>query len=40
MVFTSYCLRSEKKVRRYLRGFIDSLRLTVKGGTGGNGLPK
>lgn len=32
---------AKKSVRRHFRGqFIDSLRLTIKGGHGGNGLPK
>ncbi|XP_050101645.1 GTP-binding protein 10 homolog [Anopheles aquasalis] len=43
MVFIqSFLLKSFKKPLRYsLRGrFLDTLRLTVKGGHGGNGLPK
>ncbi|XP_055593048.1 GTP-binding protein 10 homolog [Uranotaenia lowii] len=32
---------AKKPIRKYLRGrFIDSLRLSVRGGHGGNGLPK
>ncbi|VVC98599.1 GTP-binding protein 10 homolog [Leptidea sinapis] len=35
------CLKEFKKPRKYLRSkFIDSVRLHVKGGTGGTGLPK
>ncbi|XP_018321946.1 GTP-binding protein 10 homolog isoform X3 [Agrilus planipennis] len=44
MVFTSTCLfltKIRKAPRKYLRqGFIDTLRLYVRGGSGGNGYPK
>ncbi|KAF5297708.1 hypothetical protein FQA39_LY12039 [Lamprigera yunnana] len=42
MVFLSKLLCGNKKViRKYLQnGFTDSLRVYVRGGTGGNGLPK
>lgn len=41
MVLLTQILREiEKKPRKHFRGFIDSLRLNVKAGSGGNGLPK
>ncbi|KAK4879554.1 hypothetical protein RN001_007700 [Aquatica leii] len=41
MVYISKLLHGGKPIRRYLRnGFTDSLRVYVRGGTGGNGLPK
>lgn len=42
MVFIqNYLLKSAKPIRSFLRSrFLDTLRLTVKGGHGGNGLPK
>ncbi|KAF5282808.1 hypothetical protein FQR65_LT02805 [Abscondita terminalis] len=41
MVFLSKLFYGGKPTRRYLKsGFTDSLRVHVRGGTGGNGLPK
>lgn len=42
VIFTRINYAKIKKApRKYLQsGFIDSLRLFVKGGSGGNGLPK
>ncbi|XP_066999815.2 GTP-binding protein 10 homolog isoform X2 [Anabrus simplex] len=34
------CIAERKAPRKFRRGFIDSLRLHVRGGAGGNGLPR
>ncbi|XP_014250793.1 GTP-binding protein 10 homolog [Cimex lectularius] len=40
MVFLSMCLLSEKLIRKSKRKILDSLRIYVKGGSGGFGLKK